>query len=211
MTECKSCRGVCSCPSARTSKQDFYPFFFFCFCIAAIRLDIDRARVQNLSTRSSRTALNRSHWCSMSQTSIKPQIWILSWHLMPSKLLFNSAFANSCLLQTDTFLFPRIHSYNIFKQVWKVKWKTGPINTMYGVPHEVTFKVKLAIIQTRVFFTLKRNTYGCVLIQYLSYIYVQSYLVCRWKCLKYKKREKWSMHTTKDKRWRFMILNRPRK
>ncbi len=36
-------------------------------------------------------------------------------------------------------------------------------------PHEVTFKVKLAIIQTRVFFTLKRNTdtvgiYGTTLV-----------------------------------------------
>ncbi len=33
-----------------------------------------------------------------------------------------------------------------------------------GYAHEVTFKIKLAVIQTRVFFTLKRNTDTCVLI-----------------------------------------------
>ncbi len=44
------------------------------------------------------------------------------------------AFANSCPLQTDKFLFPLIQSATLFKQVWIVLWKTGPINTMYGLP-----------------------------------------------------------------------------
>ncbi len=85
-----------------------------------------------------------------------------------------------------------------------------------GYPHEFTFKVKLAIIPTRVFFTVKRNIYTCVLIYYLSNIHVVSYLVwtdllcciifhthteciCRWKFIKNKKREKWSMPITRTK------------
>ncbi len=44
-----------------------------------------------------------------------------------------SAFANSCPLQTDTLLFPFIHSHHV-KQVLVVLRKTGTINTMYGVP-----------------------------------------------------------------------------
>ncbi len=60
------------------------------------------------------------------------------------------------------------------------------------------------------FFTLKSNTYTCVLIYYPSYIYVVSYLVwrgllcfiilqtnmeciCRWKFIKNKKLEKWGI------------------
>ncbi len=38
-------------------------------------------------------------------------------------------------------------------------------------PDKVTFKVKLAIIETRVFHN------SCVIVEYLSYIYVVSYLV----------------------------------
>ncbi len=52
----------------------------------------------------------------------------------PTQCTKYSAFANSCPLQTDTFLFSGIHSHNLFKQVSIVLWKIGPINTTYGFP-----------------------------------------------------------------------------
>ncbi len=65
-----------------------------------------------------------------------------------------SAFANSCPLQTDTFLFPLIHSHNAqlsSNMFYKFNERLGRYIPCMGYPHEVTFKVKLAIIQTRVF------------------------------------------------------------
>ncbi len=74
------------------------------------------------------------------------------------------------------------------------------------------------------FFTLKRNIYTCVLIEYLSYVYVVSYLVwrdllcftifhthikwiCRWKFIKNKKTGKMKHAHNKDKA-RSIILKR---
>ncbi len=45
-----------------------------------------------------------------------------------------SAFANSCPLQTDTFLFPLIHSHHALLSSNKFQQCNGLINTMYGVP-----------------------------------------------------------------------------
>ncbi len=78
---------------------------------------------------------------------------------------------------------------------------------MYGVPPKGHLQGQTRDNSNTHFFTLKRNTYTCVLMKYLSDIYVVSYLVrkgllcliifhthmeciCRWKFIKNKKREK---------------------
>ncbi len=85
---------------------------------------------------------------------------------------------------------------------------------MYGVPPRGHLHGQNRDNSNTRFFTLKRNTYTRVLIEYLLYIYVLSYLVwkdllclvifhtrmeciSRWKFMKNKKRETWSMHITK--------------
>ncbi len=104
----------------------------------------------------------------------------------------------------------------VFKQVLIVFWKTGPIYTMYGVPPQGHLQSQTRDNSNTRFFTLKRNTYTCVLIKYLSDIYVVSYLVwrgllcsiifhthmeciCRWKFIKNKKTRKKKHAYNKDK------------
>ncbi len=82
-----------------------------------------------------------------------------------------SAFANSCPLQTDAFLFPLIHSHNVLLSSNQFKYcneRLGRQIPGMEYPHEVTFKVKLAIIQTRVFSHLKG-----------THIHVFLYNICR--------------------------------
>ncbi len=65
-----------------------------------------------------------------------------------------SAFANSCPLQTDTFRFSLIQSRHILlssNKFCKCNERLGRLIPCMGYPHKVTCKVKLAIIQTRVF------------------------------------------------------------
>ncbi len=95
------------------------------------------------------------------------------WRLNPSNLQLQSylsgrsysALANPCPLQTDTFIFSIIHS-----QLAQKSFNPVIIVCPDNYPHKVTFKVKLTISKTRVFVSLKWNTYRCVLSQYLWYI-----------------------------------------
>ncbi len=52
---------------------------------------------------------------------------------------------------------PQCHT--LFKQVLLVLWKTGPINTMYGVPPRGHLQGQTRDNSNTRFFTLKRNTY----------------------------------------------------
>ncbi len=82
---------------------------------------------------------------------------------------------------------------------------------MYGVPHEVTFKVKLTIIQTCVFHTKKEYIYTCSniisvvytrrIISYLKGITLFNHIPHKEgsHLLKIKKLEKRSMPITKTK------------
>ncbi len=118
--------------------------------------------------------------------SLACKAWPLSWietqaHL--EQLYLYSAFANSCTLQSDTFLFPLIHSHHVLLSPNKFQlcneWLGRSIPCM-GCPYEVTFKVKLAIIQTRFFHTKKEHIFMCsyMISAVYIYIYVVQYLVC---------------------------------
>ncbi len=64
-----------------------------------------------------------------------------------------------------------------------VLWKTGSINTMYGVPPWRHFQGRTRGNSNTRFFTLKGITYAWFFIYYLSYVYVVSYLAwCDWLC-----------------------------
>ncbi len=142
--------------------------------------------------------------------------------------LLNTIFSHHIACETDTvrllthvlykpahfFFHSFITTISYSLQVLVVLWKTGLINTMYGVPPQGHHQGQTRDNSNTYFFTLKGNTYTCVLIKYLSDIYVVSYLVwrsllcsiifhphmeciCRWKFIKNKKREKWNMPITK--------------
>ncbi len=75
-----------------------------------------------------------------------------------------SAFANSCPLQTDKlhFSISRAPMSNSLQASFNRVSKDWPDRyNVWGTPTRSHY-VKLEIIQTRVFFTQKRNTYTCV-------------------------------------------------
>ncbi len=95
---------------------------------------------------------------------------------------------------------------------------------MYGVPPQGHLQGQTRDNSNTRFSTLKRNTYTCFLIYYLSYICVVSYIVwkdlllfiifhthmeclCRWKFIKNKKTGKMKHAYNKDKT-RSIILKR---
>ncbi len=87
--------------------------------------------------------LNSHHICSVLRMR-----WLTHVFCKPTHFFFHSFIATMpYCLQT---------SFNSVMKDWA--------DECMGYPHKVIFKVKFAILQTRVFFTLKRNTYTCVLI-----------------------------------------------
>ncbi len=88
--------------------------------------------------------------------------------------IYYSAFAKSCPLQTDTFLFPLIHSHNVLLSSI-VQWKIGPITTMYGVPPRGQTRDNS---NTSFFNTKKEHIDMCSYIIYVLYLkkYIYIYM-----------------------------------
>ncbi len=90
---------------------------------------------------------------------------------------------------------------------------------MYVVPHEVTFKVKLAVLQTRIFSHYKETHMHVILynksyqnlFEGISFVFVIFHThmecICRWKFIKNKKTGKMKHSYNKDKT-HYTILKR---
>ncbi len=117
-------------------------------CVLILSLDINSL----FHFEKSDLKKDTNHLCSFSLLSSKGKLINIHRDFKPT--IWNkvySAFANSCPLQTNTFLFSIIHSHqaqlssNKFQSCYA---RFARIISRMGYPHEVTFKVKLAIIKT---------------------------------------------------------------